>query len=264
MRSPAAHRSSPFVHLSLAAHVAGLGVLALAPSLWPWLLSLAVSDHVALLLGGLLPRSRILGPNLDRVPPNRLPSDQVVLTFDDGPDPGTTPVVLDLLERHRATASFFCIGRRAAEHPDLVAEIAARGHTVENHTWRHPRAFSFLPPGALTREIERAQDLLHRLSGRRPRYFRAPAGIRSPWLQCSLQQLELELVSWTRRAFDTRVRTPEHIADTLLRDVSARDVLLLHDGSSSHMADGFPTVLRALPMVLDGIAQRGLEAVRLP
>jgi peptidoglycan/xylan/chitin deacetylase (PgdA/CDA1 family) len=185
----------------------------------------------------------------------------VALTFDDGPDPEVTPRVLDLLAERGARATFFCIGRRARAHPEIVAEIVRRGHEVENHTWSHPNSFACYPPGPMRREIVRAQEALAETAGRRPRYFRAPAGIRNPLLDPLLHAQGLTLVSWTRRGFDTVAREPERVARRLLRGLAGGDVLLLHDGSAARDRQGTPVVLEVLPRLLDALEDRGLTGV---
>lgn len=263
MKPERASRTSAFVRWSIAAHLAGAGAVVLNPSLWKTAMTLAVLDHSVLVAGGLFPRSRILGPNITRLDSAAGDSGEVALTFDDGPDPETTPAILDMLDHHRARATFFFIGMAAERYPEIVAATAERGHLVENHTWAHPHGFAFLPPRALRRELESAQALLGRLTGRAPRYLRAPAGIRSPWLQPALARLELRLVSWTRRAFDTRTQDPRRVATRLLRHLAAGDILLLHDGGSARSVQGTPVVLEALPAVLRGIRDQGLTPVGL-
>nr|XP_061800910.1 chitooligosaccharide deacetylase-like [Nerophis lumbriciformis] len=186
------------------------------------------------------------------------------MTFDDGPDPDVTPAVLELLEEHGARASFFLIGERAERYPELVAEIVRRGHQVENHTQHHHYHFAFLGLRRLGTEIDRSQDVLGRLAGRSPKYFRAPAGIRSPLLEPQLARRGLRLASWTRRAFDTVERNPQKVVRRLLRGLRDGDVLLLHDGSAARDSEGRAVVLGALPTVLEELAARGLRAVPLP
>ena len=134
---------------------------------------------------------------------------EIALTIDDGPDPAVTPAVLDLLDLHGARATFFCIAERARAHPALCREIVRRGHSVQNHSDRHSHAFSLLGPGAIAREIAAAQATLADVTGVVPRFFRAPAGLRNPFLAPVLQRLDLQLVSWTRRGYDTVRREPE-------------------------------------------------------
>jgi peptidoglycan/xylan/chitin deacetylase (PgdA/CDA1 family) len=189
---------------------------------------------------------------------------KVALTFDDGPDPVVTPRVLARLEERGVHATFFCIGRRAEEHPGLVAEIARRGHRVENHSYRHSAAFCFLGPRAIGRELDRAQAALMRQAGSAPRWFRAPAGLRNPWLDGALLPRGLELVSWTRRGFDTVSSEPDAVVRRLTRGLAARDVLVLHDGGAARTAGGAPVVLEALPRLLDALDAAGLSAIPLP
>jgi peptidoglycan/xylan/chitin deacetylase (PgdA/CDA1 family) len=188
----------------------------------------------------------------------------VALTFDDGPDPEVTPRVLDMLEEADARATFFPVGEQADRFPDLIATAAESGHRLGNHTWSHPAGFWFLPPAALGREIDRAQELLTALGGVPPRWFRAPAGIRSPWLEPQLARRRLGLVSWTRRGFDTVTGDPDRVAERLGGGLAAGDVLVLHDRGASRSPSGRPVVLEVLPRLLERLVDRGLRPVPLP
>jgi peptidoglycan/xylan/chitin deacetylase (PgdA/CDA1 family) len=253
---------SPFLRASAAIHAAALPALALAPRHWPWIVGAAVADHSAVIAGGLLPRSTLLGPNLRRSEAAALQG-AVVLTFDDGPDPGVTPQVLDLLDARGARATFFCIGENASHHRDLAAEIARRGHRLENHSWSHRNAFFFHRPATLDREIGLCQDELERASGRRPSFFRAPAGIRSPLLEGALRRAGVRLVSWTRRGYDTVASDPDAVAARLTRGLAAGDLLVLHDGVRGARASATPIAVRVLPRILDALEGQGLRAVPL-
>jgi peptidoglycan/xylan/chitin deacetylase (PgdA/CDA1 family) len=254
-------RPTPFVLASAGLHAAAATAVALAPGSWPWIAGTVFANHLGLAAATMTPRSRLLGPNLSRLPEAAARRGEVALTFDDGPDPEVTPRVLDLLAASGARATFFCIGRRARAHPELVAEIVRRGHRVENHTWSHPNAFACYPPGAIRRELLRAQEALAETAGRLPRYFRAPAGIHNVFLDPLLHAQSLVLVSWTRRGFDTVERRPERVAGRLLRGLAGGDVLLLHDGSVARDRHGVPVVLEVLPRLLDALAARGLTGV---
>lgn len=262
---------TPFLRASALLHLAAFGLLLARPRSWRLALGMAAADHLALLAASLAPRSPLLGPNLHRLDA-AAHRGEVALTFDDGPDPRVTPRVLDLLDAADARASFFLIGRHAAAHPRLTAEIAHRGHRVENHTWSHPHRFAFGGPAGLGREIDAAQGILTELTGRTPAWFRPPAGMRNPLLAGVLARRGLALASWTRRGFDGVSRNPRAVACRLTRSLAAGDVLLLHDGSSLASAaearDTEPphaaTVLAALPLVLDALSRRGLTGVALP
>jgi peptidoglycan/xylan/chitin deacetylase (PgdA/CDA1 family) len=259
-----AWRPSPLVLASAGLHVTGALALLAAPRRWPWIAGALFADHVVLTAAGLWPRSQLVGPTLWRLPAAAAGRGEIALTFDDGPDPEVTPHVLDLLDGWGARASFFVIGRRAAAHPDLAAEIARRGHRVENHTWSHPSAFCCYLPQAQRREIERAQETIARAAGQAPGWFRAPAGFRNLLLDRELCAAGLRLAAWTRRAYDTVEREPVRVARRLLRGLAAGDVLLLHDGSVARDRHGRPVVLEALPRILDAILAHGLRPVPLP
>lgn len=261
MAESACWRPSPLVLGSAALHMAGAIALVLAPQKWPWIAGTLFADHCALAAAGLTPGSRLLGPTLTRLPGSAA---EVALTFDDGPEPEITAGVLDLLDRYGARATFFCIGRRVEACPEVAAEIARRGHRVENHTWSHPPAFSCYPPAAQRREIRLAQESVERATGRRPGFFRAPAGFRNLFLDRELWSAGLALAAWTRRGFDTVERDPTRVASRLLRGLASGDILLLHDGGSvARDRNGRPVVLEALPRVLDEMAARGLRSVQL-
>jgi peptidoglycan-N-acetylglucosamine deacetylase len=242
---------------------AGAAVLA-APAVWPWALGAVALDHALVATTGLWPRSTWLGPNLRRLPDASAARGEVSLTIDDGPDPEVTPAVLDLLDAAGARATFFCIAAHAEAHPQLCREIVQRGHSVQNHSHRHSHTFSLLGTRAINREITRAQDALAQITGQRPRFFRAPAGLRNPFLAPVLHALQLDLVSWTRRGFDTVKRDPADVLARLARELRAGDILLLHDGHAARTAGGKPVVLEVLPALLKRFEALGLRAVTLP
>jgi peptidoglycan-N-acetylglucosamine deacetylase len=243
---------------------AGTGLALLArPRLWPWGLSVLVADHLLLTAAGLWPRSALLGPNWQRLPPPAGAA-RVAITIDDGPDPDVTPRVLDVLEAHQAHATFFCIGERVRRHAQLAREIVRRGHCIENHTERHLHRFSLLGPGAMADEIRRAQDSIAAVTGDTPCFFRAPAGLRNPFLQPILARLGLQLVSWTRRGFDTVNGDADRVLRRLTHGLTAADILLLHDGHAARSTrDGSPVVLDVLPPLLAACQAAGLEPVTL-
>ncbi|HEV7668780.1 MAG TPA: polysaccharide deacetylase family protein [Thermoanaerobaculia bacterium] len=259
---PRAYRRTALIRATWASHLSAIAALGIVPERWPWILGALAANHLVIGGTGLIPTSRLLGPNLTRLTGG--PANAVALTFDDGPDSEVTPRVLDLLDERGARASFFVIGKRVEAHPDLAAEIVRRGHAVENHTYRHRHDFSLRGPRALDREVTAAQESIATATGRYPTWFRAPAGLRGVLLEPVLARHGLSLAAWTRRAYDTVVRDPAQIVARLGRNLSAGDVLLLHDGSAARTAAGRPALFEALPRLLDLIAERGLVAVPLP
>lgn len=256
-------RPTLLVRATVGLHVAAAGLLLSRPDLWPLALGSLAANHLVVATSGLWPKSRLLGPNWTQLPDAAARAGQIALTIDDGPDPEVTPRVLDLLDAHRTVATFFCIGERAARHADLCREIVRRGHAVENHSQRHRHNFSLLGPRGFARELAAAQETLTAITGERPRFFRAPAGLRNPFLDPVLHRQELILASWTRRGFDTREGDPQRILARLTRNLAAGDILLLHDSHCATTPSGQPVILEVLPPLLTRIAAAGLRPVTL-
>ena len=256
---PAAARKA-----SAVLHVGGIAALAAVPEAWAAVLAAIAANHLALFGASFAPRSHLLGPNLTRLPDTAAARREIAITFDDGPDPEITPRVLDWLDQAGARGTFFCVGARAEAHPGVVREIVRRGHAVENHSQQHSTAFGWYGPDRLRREIGAAQDTLARLAGRAPAFFRAPFGVRSPFVDPVLARLGLRYVSWTRRGYDTVDADAARVLGRLADRLDAGDVLVLHDGLATGRASrGQPAVLDVLPRLLELAAGRGLKPVTL-
>ena len=260
---PTPWRPTPLLAASIVLHVAALFAIGVDLRHWEWAAAALLANHALLTAIGLWPRSTLLGPNLSRLPAAAAARGEVAITIDDGPDPAVTPQVLDLLDAHGASATFFCIGRNVDLHPELAAEIVRRGHAVENHGQHHGWHFAFQGARKLTRELDAGQETIRRVTGTAPLFFRAPAGLRSPLLDPVLCRLGLRLASWTRRGFDTVRGDPATVRQQLLRDLAAGDILLLHDGNAARTAAGIPVILEVLPAVLAAIRAAGLTPVTL-
>ena len=219
-----------------------------------------ILNHVVLALLGMWPRTRLMGSNMVRLTQGAIRRNEIALTFDDGPDPDVTPQVLDILAAHGARASFFVVGEKAAAHPELIREIARRGHSVENHSLRHSNFFGFFGWRALKREIGATQEIVAGLIGSPPAFFRSPMGIRNPLVDPVVSRLGLRYITWTRRGFDSVSADPQSVLRRLDRGLAAGDILLMHDRKTRH---GAP-VLQVLPALLERIATARLRPVSLP
>lgn len=264
LAAPRRWKPSPLIAGTAALHVGAAAAMLAEPATWPWATGSVIASHLLVTAAGLWPKSALLGPNWTRLPAlhaaaHAAPDNRLALTIDDGPDPEVTPRVLDLLDAHGARATFFCIGDLVRQHPLVVEAIVARGHDVENHSQRHRHTFSVSGPGALRREIETAQRTFADITGTRPQFFRAPAGLRNPFLEPVLCDLGLHLASWTRRGFDTRERDAGKVTQRLLDSLAPRDILLLHDGHAARGADGEPVILAVLPELLRAAAHAQLR-----
>jgi peptidoglycan/xylan/chitin deacetylase (PgdA/CDA1 family) len=254
---------APLLYACAAVHLGAAAAALARPHAWPWALGALVANHVGLAAAGLWPRSQLLGPNWIRLPAQNGIAARVAITIDDGPDPEVTPRVLSQLARHRAQATFFCVGVRVERYAELAREIVARGHTIENHSQRHRHNFSLLGPGGMRAEISRAQDSILRVTGSSPLFFRAPAGLRNPFLDPVLSRLQLRLASWTRRGFDTVNANADVVYRRLADPLQDGDILLLHDGNAARSRSGKPVILEVLPRLLDAMAAKQLQPVTL-
>lgn len=256
-------RPSMALHASVALHgAAGIALLA-NPGVWPWALGALAANHAILTAAGLLPRSKLLGENITRLPADATARREISLTFDDGPNPEVTPVVLDMLDEAGIKATFFCIGYRARQYPVLCRQLAERGHRVENHGDSHSKAFAAFGPARMHADISAAQSTLADITGQAPRFFRATAGLRNPFLDPVLNRLGLRLAAWTRRSYDTRTGDPDTVVRRLTRNLHPGDILLLHDGHGARDRAGRTVVLAALPRLLRTVAEQSLRPVTL-
>lgn len=229
-QAPALHRVPPRSRAWLWALLAAHAAVALAWWLSGWRVGLPLLAvvHLAFLWGVLRPRSPMYGPVLARLP---LADRRVWLTIDDGPS-ADTPALLDLLDTHGARATFFLVGERAARRPDLVREIARRGHGIGNHSQGHPQAwFWALGPARMRREIVQCQDTLRAITGSAPRWFRAVVGHANPFVAAPLRDCGLARVAWSARAFDAVKSDPDAVVARLVRDLAPGAIVLLHEGA---------------------------------
>jgi peptidoglycan/xylan/chitin deacetylase (PgdA/CDA1 family) len=256
-------KPTPAIKLSILVLAGSIAATVWQPALWPWTAGIVFANHAILTIAGLIPRSTLLGPNITRLPQAAEQQGKVAITIDDGPDPEVTPQVLDILDRHQARATFFCIGKLAAKYPELCREIVRRGHEIENHSMSHNWYFSLLDPWSIHREVRKAQAVLRELGGRTPRFFRATAGLRNPELEPVLAHCGLLLCSWSKRGFDTQVNDADAVFRSLVCKLRGGDILLLHDGSAARTAAGQPVILDVLPRLLDELAQHKLHSITL-
>ena len=195
---------------------------------WPVGLPAMLATHAVFLWGVLVPDSGLFSPVLKRLPT----SEPVVwLTIDDGPSE-QTPAVLDLLDAHGAKATFFVVGERAQARPELLREIARRGHGIGNHSHSHPQAwFWALGPAAMRRQVADAQAAITAITGTAPHWFRAVVGMANPFVSAPLRTHGLARVAWSARGFDAVAADPDAVVTRIERGLSPGAIVLLHEGA---------------------------------
>ena len=156
---------------------------------------------------------------------------EIYLTFDDGPNPKVTPALLELLENYESQASFFVIGEKAHRYRQLTLLIQDRGHAIGDHSWDHKFRYFFRSDKVLKNWIQQSQKRLTEILGEPPIGFRSPAGVITPPLKRVLKELQLPLIHWNRRCFDSVWGFTPRKAEKIAARLQPGDVILLHDGS---------------------------------
>jgi peptidoglycan/xylan/chitin deacetylase (PgdA/CDA1 family) len=185
----------------------------------------------------------------------------VAITFDDGPDPLTTPPLLKLLLKRRIKATFFVTGEKAAAHPKLVKELVRQWHLVGNHSYKHSYRMLFKTSPSIVEDIQAAQNILNDF-GIRPLAFRPPAGMTSPGLKSALLKTGMYLVNFSCRSLDGGNRRISNIAKRILKRIRPDDIVLLHD-SRPPDESLIPVWLNEIENLLAGIETKNLVVLPL-
>ncbi|MBL1280470.1 MAG: polysaccharide deacetylase family protein [Fluviicola sp.] len=159
----------------------------------------------------------------------RLKNKEVLLTFDDGPDPVNTPKILDILREENAKSIFFVIGQKAEKHPEIIARILSEGHLIGDHTYTHNNMMALFSTAKLIEELTKSQATLTKLTGRRIPIFRAPIGYTNPNFARALKEMNLHSIGWSLRSYDTINKDVNKLRKRLISKTKASDIVLLHD-----------------------------------
>lgn len=236
--------------LLFVSQVTGIAVIA-AGHLLPGIGTL-VAGHLLLVWATLAPGSPMLGAVATRFVTERR---EVWLTIDDGPSDDTA-ATLDLLDAASARATFFLVGARAAQRPDLVRAIVERGHAIGNHSHDHREAwFWAAPPAEMRRQIGTAQHTLTQLSGVAPQVFRAVVGMANVFVHPELERHGLLRIAWSARGYDSVIADPARVWAHMRGDVQPGAILLLHEGAPHG------TSVATLRLVLQQLDRLGYRCV---
>jgi len=186
---------------------------------------------------------------------------RVALTFDDGPDPRTTPAVLDRLDALGLAATFFCLGEHAASHPDLVREVRSRGHQVETHGYRHEHHFA-RSPGWVRADLDDALEAMG-AAGVRPRWFRPPFGQTTGPTLVEARRHDLRVVLWSAWGREWDEPDAAAVARRVTGALAPGAIVLLHDADVGSPGGSSARAVEALGPIAEALAARRLEAVTL-
>jgi len=179
----------------------------------------------------------------------------IAITFDDGPVPGKTEKILEILEAYKVSAAFFCIGHRIADNPLLIKQIHDAGHLLGNHSYWHKNTFDLQGTEKIEQELIATNKAIERAIGLKPNFFRPPFGVTNPRVAHAIIRGGFKTIGWSVRSFDTISRNPQLLLKRVTKSIEAGDVILFHDHG--------PITLDILPEFLDGIFARGLNIVRV-
>ena len=160
----------------------------------------------------------------------------VAITFDDGPNPKHTPKVLELLQKHQAKATFFCIGKHIETYPDIFKAILKADHSVGNHTYSHSNSFGFFNTKKVVSELNQTITLVNKLTGKKLLLYRPAFGVTNPRIKRAVKQLQLRVVGWNKRSLDTTNLNEKQILARITKNLKKGDVILLHDTSDKSIA----------------------------
>jgi peptidoglycan/xylan/chitin deacetylase (PgdA/CDA1 family) len=179
----------------------------------------------------------------------------ISLSFDDGPDPVITPLVLDVMMKHKIQATFFCIGSKIAANRKVVSRMVEDGHLIGNHSYSHHHWFDLFSFGKMKSELENTQDAIFQVTGKKTKLFRPPYGVTNPTLARVVWSLGYTAVGWSLRSRDTVIREEKVLSERLKKKVRPGDIVLLHD-TSEHM-------IHALKDLIDWANLNHYQIVRL-
>ncbi len=181
-------------------------------------------------------------------------TNEVALTFDDGPLPQSTPQILDLLKKHDAKATFFCIGSNIQESKTLLKRIADEGHSIGNHSYEHIPAFTFWGSKKVKQSIQKTDDLIKEITGKKTVLFRPPYGVTNNLMALGIRKAGKRVVGWSIRTKDT-CRSADEVVTLVDNKIKAGDIILLHDSN--------PRIEETLSRVLEVLQQKNLKSVAI-
>jgi peptidoglycan/xylan/chitin deacetylase (PgdA/CDA1 family) len=154
----------------------------------------------------------------------------VALTFDDGPHEMTL-LVLDVLKKYNAKATFFCIGKNVEKHPEILKKIISEGHIVGNHSYNHSRLFDFYRKEKLIAEIIKTDALIEKISGKKTILFRPPFGVTNPSIRRAVEVTKHHVIGWNIRSLDGIIKNEKLVFNRIKKLISPGGIVLLHDTS---------------------------------
>jgi peptidoglycan/xylan/chitin deacetylase (PgdA/CDA1 family) len=212
---------------------------------------------IATSLGATSPRATWFGGGVMHGPRS---SNQVALTFDDGPNRGSTLAIRDVLDQYGVKATFFLVGSALDASPDIARALIDDGQLVGSHAYHH-NTWKWMSPHYT--ELSQSLQSMKTTLGVCPRFFRPPHGFRTPFVEQAVADHHMKMVLWNVSAADWATTDDALVASRVLDRARGGSIILLHDGLDGQVNVDRSVVTRALPRIIEGLRARGLEPVRL-
>lgn len=213
-----------------------------------------------LAVGSIFPQLQFYLPVVNSV---RTSEKVVALTFDDGPDKQVTPKLLAMLKTEKIQATFFYIGLASEANPKLVQRTMKEGHLLGNHSFGHLTYWAFMPIAAIQREIEQANQVLFRITGQLPKFYRPPFGVTRPGLGSVLKRLGMTCVGWQTRALEGFKPNQEKIIQRIVKGVQPGSIIMLHESYYERKTFDADAVVARTRKLIEILRQKGYNFVRL-
>ncbi|WP_024278300.1 polysaccharide deacetylase family protein [Xanthobacter sp. 126] len=179
----------------------------------------------------------------------------IAMTFDDGPNPETTPRLLQILRERNIKVTFFVLGNMVAKHPEVLKMIADEGHEIGSHSWSHPQ-LTRISQAAVDKELGNTSEAIVQVTGKRPIYLRPPYGSMKPSLRSYIEdKYGLTIVNWSVDPNDWKNRNSQAVHDAIMAQVKPGAIVLSHDI--------YATTVDAMPRILDELAAKGYKFATL-
>jgi peptidoglycan-N-acetylglucosamine deacetylase len=180
---------------------------------------------------------------------------EISITFDDGPDPVFSPLILDILHQKNIKATFFLIGQHITGNEGIVKAMDEAGHILGNHSYSHSNFWDFWPPFRIYRDLIKNESIIRDITGKKPNFFRPPYGVINPMVSSALRRTTFQVIAWSNWSGDTITRNPEVLIKKVTGNLKPGDIILLHDNQE------ITTVI--LEKLIEEICSNGFRVIPL-
>lgn len=222
------------------------------PFPWYYFLTIVILYISFLVFGAIKIQANFFTKSINKINTNKK---QIALTFDDAPVDGKTNIVLDILKANNIEATFFCIGNRVENMPDLIKRMHKENHIIGNHSYSHHFFFDLKSAKEMQAELTKTDEIVEQMIGKKMRFFRPPYGVTNPNLAKAIKAGNYHSIGWSVRSMDTVAKTEQKLLLNSTNNLKSGDIVLLHDSVD--------ITIQTLQKIIDAIKAKGFEIVRL-